>query len=64
MQDKNVDPLINVNKAAEYLALSKWQLYKLASQKQIQSYKLGNRVRFRLGDLNRYLESCMRGSIQ
>jgi putative molybdopterin biosynthesis protein len=48
--------LLAVNDAAEYLAISRWTVYKLVRRGDIRALRVGDRLRFRVEELDRYVE--------
>tara|TARA_R110000751_G_C13584100_1_gene460171 strand:+ start:125 stop:316 length:192 start_codon:yes stop_codon:yes gene_type:complete len=49
---------LNYAEAAEYLGLAEVTLRKRVTRKQIGYIKLGRLVKFRISDLDAYIESC------
>lgn len=57
MENKvNRDPLLTAEEAADYLKLSEGTVRNMASEGTLPRTKLGRSLRFRLSDLNRYIE--------
>lgn len=52
---QNPDPLTDVPGAAEFLCTSDRHVRLLVSKRQITVTRVGNKVRFRISDLNTYL---------
>lgn len=50
------DPLMTAKEAAEYLALAEQTVRDLAHKGQLPKVKLGRSLRFRLSDLNEWVE--------
>ena len=50
------EPLLNINKAASYLGLSRAWLYVLVDRRAIPHYRIGRRVLFRTADLDRFVD--------
>jgi excisionase family DNA binding protein len=48
--------LFTVDEAAEYLRVSRRQVYKLVRAGEIRGYRVGERLRFRPQDVDVYLE--------
>ncbi len=48
---------MNVAQAAEYLGISKGTLYQYTHRKEITHYKFGNKVAFKITDLDNFMES-------
>ena len=53
--------ILNLHEASQYLSISKSKLSELALQKKIRSYKIGKCRRFRINDLEDFLESHAEG---
>jgi excisionase family DNA binding protein len=51
----NPDPLLDVTKAAQFLGTSDRHIRLLISKQEITVTRIGNKVRFRISDLNTYL---------
>ena len=48
--------LLTVNEAAAYLASSRWTVYRLVRRGELRALRVGDRLRFRLEELDAYLE--------
>ena len=48
--------LLTVNGAAKYLAVSRWQVYALVRRGDLHPLHAGQRLRFRVEELDRHLE--------
>jgi excisionase family DNA binding protein len=48
--------LLSVNELARHLGISKWTVYRLVHAGEIRAVRVGERLRFRPGDIERYLE--------
>jgi excisionase family DNA binding protein len=46
--------LLTVNEAAAYLAVSRWTIYKLVRDGDVRALRVGERMRFRVADLDEY----------
>jgi excisionase family DNA binding protein len=46
--------LLTVNEAAAYLAVSRWTIYKLVRDGDVRALRVGERLRFRVSDLDEY----------
>jgi excisionase family DNA binding protein len=57
MQDNpiNPDPLLDVSQAAAFMGTSDRHVRLLISKREITVTRIGNKVRFRISDLNTYL---------
>jgi excisionase family DNA binding protein len=57
MLDKpiNPDPLLDVSQAAAFMGTSDRHVRLLISKREITVTRIGNKVRFRISDLNTYL---------
>ena len=53
----NPDPLLDVSEGARYLHTSERHMRLLISKQAITVTRIGNKVRFKLSDLNNYLQS-------
>jgi excisionase family DNA binding protein len=51
----NPDPLLDVTNAAQFLGTSDRHIRLLISKQEITVTRIGNKVRFRISDLNTYL---------
>lgn len=51
----NPDPLLDVDQAADYLHTSKRHVRHLISKREITVTRIGNKVRFRVSELNTYV---------
>lgn len=51
----NPDPLLDVEQAADYLHTSKRHVRHLISKREITVTRIGNKVRFRVSELNTYV---------
>ena len=49
-------PLMTVDDAASYLRISRRQVYKLVRTSELRSVRVGERLRFRPVEVERYLE--------
>jgi excisionase family DNA binding protein len=49
-------PLLTVDEAASYLRVSRRQIYKLVSGGELRTVRVGERLRFRPADVDRYLD--------
>jgi excisionase family DNA binding protein len=49
-------PLLTVNGAAEYLSVTRWQVYRLVRTGALRPLRVGSRLRFRVEELDRYVE--------
>lgn len=58
MADNKVerDPLMTADQAAEYLQLGEQTIRNMASAGDLPKVKIGRSLRFRLSDLNRWVE--------
>ena len=61
-QDRGEEELLDVDAAARYLSLSKSTVYKLSSTGRLDTVKMGARSRWRLRDLDHYIEENHRSS--
>lgn len=52
--------VMNIHQASAYLGLSKDTLYGLAGRREIPSFKLGNRWRFKRSLIDRWMEQLSR----
>ena len=50
------DRLLTVNAAASLLSVSRQSIYRLIRSKELQPVKVGKRLRFRVSEINRYLD--------
>ena len=50
------DQLRTVNQVAAFLGISRWTVYKLVRDGDLRAVRVGERLRFRDGDLDAYLE--------
>lgn len=50
--------LLNMKQAAGYLKISTSKLYKMCMKNEIPRSKIGSLNRFRLSDLNQFVDSC------
>ena len=50
--------LLNMKQAAGYLKISTSKLYKMCMKNEIQYYKVGSLNRFKLSELNLFIDSC------
>lgn len=57
----NVDKLLNMDEASNLLGIKKSTLYSLCMKRQIACVKIGKLNRFRMQDLNRWIESHIQG---
>jgi putative molybdopterin biosynthesis protein len=48
--------LLTVNGAAAYPSVSRWTVYKLVRRGDLRALRVGERLRFRVEELDRYLE--------
>lgn len=48
--------VLNIDEAADYLGIAPDTLYKYAAAGEIPAFKLGNRWRFRLTTINKWME--------
>ena len=55
--NKELDGLLSVSEAADYLGLSRWTIYGWVSQGKIARTKIGRRTMFRKQDLDRMIEA-------
>ena len=44
------------NELARHLGVSKWTVYRLVRSREIRAVRVGERIRFRPADVERYLE--------
>ncbi len=51
----NPDPLLDVSQAAAFMGTSDRHIRLLISKQEITVTRIGNKVRFRISDLNTYL---------
>ena len=51
----NPDPLVDVSGAAAFMGTSDRHVRSLISKREITVTRIGNKVRFRISDLNTYL---------
>lgn len=51
----NSDPLLDVSQAAAFMGTSDRHVRLLISKREITVTRIGNKVRFRISDLNTYL---------
>ena len=49
--------ILTIKEVAEYLQVTERTLYRLAQQRMIPAFKVGNAWRFRREDLDRWIES-------
>ena len=49
--------IFTIKEVAEYLQVTERTLYRLAQQKKIPAFKVGNAWRFRREDLDRWIET-------
>jgi excisionase family DNA binding protein len=54
-QPMNPDPLLDVSQAAAFMGTSDRHIRLLISKQEITVTRIGNKVRFRISDLNTYL---------
>ena len=47
---------LSANEAGERYGISKWTLYRWASEKKLPSYKIGKLRRFSIADLDKHFE--------
>ena len=53
--------LLTVGQAADYLSLKRSRVYDLVRQRRIPHYKIGSSLRFRVDELDKWLEDeCTR----
>lgn len=45
-----------MNEVAEFMSVSRWTVYRLVRGGQLKTVKAGERLRFRLEDIQEYLE--------
>ena len=50
----NPDPLLNLPQAADFLSTSDRHIRHLISKREITVTRIGNKIRFRISDLNTY----------
>lgn len=55
------DNLLNMQQASEYLNIKTSTLYSLCMRREIPCVKIGKLNRFRLSDLNKWIESHIQG---
>jgi excisionase family DNA binding protein len=48
--------LLTINEACEYLRVSRWTIYRMVDRGDLLPLRVGSRFRFRLAELDRYLE--------
>jgi excisionase family DNA binding protein len=48
--------LLTVNEVSRLLNVSRWTTYRLVREGQLRTVRVGSRLRFRLVDIDRYLE--------
>ena len=48
--------LLTVNELARHLGISKWTVYRLVRSGEVRAVRVGERIRFRPADVDRYLE--------
>lgn len=48
--------LLTVNDLARHLGISKWTVYRLVRSNELPAVRVGERIRFRPGDIDAYLE--------
>lgn len=53
-EPRNPDPLIDLPAAADFLATSDRHIRHLISKREITVTRIGNKIRFRISDLNTY----------
>ena len=51
----NPDPLLDIEQAADFLFTSERHVRHLISKREITVTRIGNKVRFRISDLNTYV---------
>lgn len=51
------DGLLDVDAAAAYLAVERRYMYRLTRERRVGFVKLGSKLRFRLSDLDRFVEA-------
>lgn len=51
-----MQPLLSVNEAAQFLGVSRRQVYRLLELCDLPAVRVGERIRFRPADLDAYLE--------
>ena len=56
LQQTNASQLLTVNGAASYLNVSRWTVYRLVRSDHLTPLHVGNRLRFRVSDIDRYLQ--------
>lgn len=50
--------LLNIYQTAQRLSISKGTLYRLIDKRKIRFYKIGGSLKFRLEDIEEYIDSC------
>ena len=56
MENAQVIPLLDVDQASEMLRISRPKLYRLTSEGEIRGVRIGSRLRFRIRDLEEFVE--------
>jgi excisionase family DNA binding protein len=51
-----LEPLLTINDAAEFLGVSRRQIYTLLERRELECVRVGERARFIPADLRAYLE--------
>ena len=54
--DRTSRRLLNVNETAVYLNTSRWSVYKLVRDGHLRAVRVGERLRFKPDDVERYLD--------
>jgi excisionase family DNA binding protein len=58
----DLDPVMSVEEAAEYLRISRAKLYQLCAAGQIRHFKIGTRRLFRAQALREFIEAAEQGA--
>jgi len=53
------DEIVKIGYLIEKTALSRSSAYKLVSKKKLTSLRIGNSLRFKKSDIDKYLEKCI-----
>ncbi len=55
-QASQLTRLMNVNEVARFLGISRWTVYRLVRDGDLHAVRAGERLRFRLADVDAYLD--------
>lgn len=55
----NIRPLLTINELAKFLNISKTTAYRLVEKQSLPFYKIGGVLRFKLSEVELYMEKCL-----